>query len=351
MGKTRVYLKLGAGLLLLAGLTAAAALAQKPAGGSGYHVTERYALGGEGGWDYLTMDSAARRLYLTRGNHVMVVDPDSGKLVGDITELSGTHGVAIAAGAGRGFISNGRASTITIFDLKTLKVLDTVKSTGENPDAIIYDPASKRVFAYNGRSKSATVIDAASGKVAGTVALDGKPEFSAADGKGKVFVNIEDKNEVQAIDAAKLTVVGTWPLAGCEEPSGMAIDRAHGRLVIGCGNKVMAIVDTTSGKVVATEPIGEGVDACGFDPGTGLAFASNGDGTLTVVHEDSPDKWTVVENVPTQKSARTMTVDEKTHRVYLVAAQFGERPAPTKEEPRPRPPMVANTFTVLVVGK
>lgn len=350
MRNSRVVSRLLAGLLLLAALGASAAGAQA-AGGSGYKVTQKYTLGGEGGWDYLTMDSAGRRLYLTRGNHVMVVDADSGKPVADIADLSGTHGVALAVGLGKGFISNGRNSTITVFDLKTDKVLDTVKSTGENPDAIIYDPASKRVFAFNGRSKNATVIDAATGKVAGTVALDGRPEFAASDGKGKVFVNIEDKAEVQAIDAKTLAVLATWPLAGCEEPSGMAIDRAHGRLVIGCANKVMPIVDTASGKVVATVPIGQGVDATGFDPGTGLAYSSNGEGTLTVVHEDAPDKWTVVDNVPTQKGARTMALDEKTHQVYLVTAQFGEPPAPTKEQPRPRPPMVPGTFTLLVVGK
>jgi DNA-binding beta-propeller fold protein YncE len=350
MRNSRVGLRLLAGLLLPAALGASAAGAQA-AGGSGYKVMQKYTLGGEGGWDYLTVDSVGHRLYLTRGNHVMVVDTESGKPVADIADLSGTHGVALAVDLGKGFISNGRNSTITVFDLKTDKVLDTVKSTGENPDAIIYDPASKRVFAFNGRSKNATAIDAATGKVAGTVALDGRPEFAVADGKGKVFVNIEDKAEVQAIDARKLAVVATWPLAGCEEPSGMAIDRAHGRLVIGCANKVMPIVDTASGKVVATVPIGQGVDATGFDPGTGLAYSSNGDGTLTVVHEDAPDKWTVVDNVPTQKGARTMALDEKTHRVYLVTANFGEPPAATTEQPHPRPPMVPGTFTLLVVGK
>jgi DNA-binding beta-propeller fold protein YncE len=350
MRNPRVVSRLLAGLLLLAALGASAAGAQA-AGGSGYKVTQKYTLGGEGGWDYLTVDSAGHRLYLTRGNHVMVVDTESGKPVADIADLSGTHGVALAVDLGKGYISNGRNSTITVFDLKTDKVLDTVKSTGENPDAIIYDPASKRVFAFNGRSKNATAIDAATGKVAGTVALDGRPEFAVADGKGKVFVNIEDKAEVQAIDARKLAVVATWPLAGCEEPSGMAIDRAHGRLVIGCANKVMPIVDTAGGKVVATVPIGQGVDATGFDPGTGLAYSSNGDGTLTVVHEDSPDKWTVVDNVPTQKGARTMALDEKTHKVYLVTANFGEPPAATTEQPHPRPPMVPGTFTLLVVGK
>jgi|HubBroStandDraft_3_1064219.scaffolds.fasta_scaffold00465_6 DNA-binding beta-propeller fold protein YncE len=349
---TRVGLRLGAAALLLAGLGAGAPAGAQAAGGSGYKVTQKYTVGGEGGWDYLTMDSAGRRLYLTRGNHVMVVDADSGKPLADIVDLSGTHGVALATSAGKGFISNGRASTITVFDLKTNKVIDTVKSTGENPDAIIYDPASKRVFAFNGRSKNATVLDAASGKVAGTVALDGKPEFAVSDGKGKVFVNIEDKGEVQAIDARKLAVVASWPIAGCEEPSGLAIDRTHSRLISVCGNKVMAILDASNGKLVATVPIGAGVDAAAFDPATGLAFSSNGaDATLTVVHEDSPDKWTVVENVPTQKGARTMALDEKNHRVYLVTSDFGEPPAPTTEQPHPRPPMVPNTFTVLVVGK
>jgi YVTN family beta-propeller protein len=223
---------------------------------------------------------------------------------------------------------------------------------GTNPDAIIYDAASKRVFAMNGRSNNVTAIDAATGNVAGTTAVDGKPEFAVADGDGRVYVNIEDKSEMQAIDSQKLAVTATWKLAPCQEPSGLAIDTAHRRLFAGCDNKMMAVVDADSGKVIATPAIGEGVDADGFDPGTGFAFASNGQsGTLTVVHEDAPDKFSVVEDVPTQRGARTMALDPKTHEVFLVTADFGPRPAATPDNPRPRPPMVPDSFVVLVFGR
>jgi DNA-binding beta-propeller fold protein YncE len=231
-----------------------------------------------------------------------------------------------------------------------LKVLAELKSTGQNPDAILYDPATHRVFAFNGRSGNVTVFEGASGKVAATIPLGGKPEFAASDRKGSVLVNIEDKSEVVAIDAAKLTITGRWPLAGCEEPSGMAIDAASQRLISGCGNQVAAILDSTSGRVVMTLPIGKGVDANGFDPGPALAYASCGDGTLTVIHEDAPDKWTVVGKAATKQGARTMAVDEKTHAVYLATADFGPRPAPTAAEPHPRPPMLPGTFVILVVG-
>jgi YVTN family beta-propeller protein len=327
---------------------AAAPAASTPAGG--YHLLKTYAIGGDGGWDYLTFDSAARRLYITRGNRVTVLDGDSGKVVGEIPNLSGVHGVALAPELGRGFISNGRSDSVTVFDTRDLKVLAQVKSTGQNPDAILYDPASRRVFAFNGRGGNITVIDAASGKVVATVAVGGKLEFAASDRKGMVFVNVEDKSEVVAIDAARGTVAARWPLAGCEEPSGMAIDAAHQRLVVGCGNETALIVDSGSGRVVARLPIGKGVDANGFDPGTGLAFASCGDGTLTVIHEDTPDKWSVVAKVPTRPRARTMALDEKTHDVYLVTADFGPAPPPTAAAPHPRPPMVPGSFVVLVVG-
>jgi DNA-binding beta-propeller fold protein YncE len=317
----------------------------------GYHVIKEIPLGGEGGWDYLTVDAAARRLYVTRSTRVVVLDADSGSVVGEIPDLSGVHGVALATDLNRGFISNGRSSTVTIFDLKTLAKLGEVKTTGDNPDAILYDPASHRVFTFNGRSANATALDAASGKVDGTVALGGKPEFATADGKGEVFVNLEDKSEVAVLDSRTLTVKAHWPLKPCEEPSGMAIDRQHRRLLSGCHNKMAAILDADSGKVVATVPIGEGVDANAFDPATRLGFSSNGDGTLTVLHEDSPDHFTVVENVPTRRSARTMALDEKTHKLFLSAAQFGPAPAPTAEQPRPRPPVLPNTFVVLVVGR
>ncbi len=276
---------------------AAVALA---AAGPGYHVVTTYKVGGEGGWDYLTTDSDARRLYMSRGTHVMVIDADSGKSVGDIADTPGVHGIALAPELGRGFTSNGREGTVSIFDIKTLATSSKVK-VGENPDAILYDPATKRVFTFNGRSQDSTAIDAASGKVLGTIKLDGKPEFAASDAKGEIFVNIEDKSELVAIDPNKLEVKTKWPLAPCTEPSGLAIDRKNRRLFVGCDNKMMAVVDADSGKVLATPAIGEGVDATAFDPETGLAFAScGGDGVLTVVKEESPDKFSVAETVPTQ---------------------------------------------------
>jgi hypothetical protein len=317
---------------------------------SGYHVVTTYKVGGEGGWDYLTADSDARRVYISRGTHVMVLDADSGKSVGDVADTPGVHGIALAPELGRGFTSNGREGTISIFDIKTLATSSKVK-VGDNPDAILYDPATKRVFTFNGRSQDSTAVDAASGKVLGTIKLDGKPEFAASDAKGEIFVNIEDKSELVAIDPNKLEVKAKWPLAPCEEPSGLSIDRKHRRLFVGCGNKMMAVVDADSGKVLATPPIGDGVDATTFDAETGLAFASCGqDGVLTVVKEESPGKFTA-ENVPTQKGARTLALDAKTHHVFVVTAQFGPRPEPTADNPHPRPPMVPDTFVVVVVGK
>ena len=327
---------------------AAVALA---ATGPGYRVVTTYKLGGEGGWDYLITDADARRTYISRGTHVVVIDTDTGKSVGDIADTPGVHGIALAPELGRGFTSNGREGTVSIFDIKTLATNSKVK-VGENPDAILYDPASKRVFTFNGRSQDSTAIDAATGKVVGTIKLDGKPEFAATDAKGGIWVNIEDKSELVAIDPNKLEVKAKWPLAPCTEPSGLAIDRKNRRLFAGCDNKMMAVVDADSGKVLATPPIGDGVDATAFDPETGLAFAScGGDGVLTVVREDSPDKFSVAENVPTQKGARTMALDTKTHKVFVVTAQFGPRPAPTADNPHPRPAILPDSFVVLVVGK
>jgi DNA-binding beta-propeller fold protein YncE len=315
-----------------------------------YRLLKKIPVGGEGGWDYLTLDAGARRLYVSRGTRVVVLDVDSEKTVGEIPGTVGVHGIALAPEFRRGFTSNGRSSTVTIFDTGTLAVVGTVKVTGDNPDAILYDSASRRVFTFNGRGRNATAIDASSGAVAGTIPLDGRPEFAASDGKGRVFVNIEDKNELAAIDSRALRVEKNWPLAGCEEPSGLAIDAAHRRLFSVCHNKTMAVLDADSGRVVATAPIGEGVDAAAFDPATSLAFASNGDGTLTVVKEEGPDSYRVVENAATQRGARTMALDTKTHRVFLATAEFGPPPSPTPEQPRPRPPMVPGSFTILVVA-
>jgi DNA-binding beta-propeller fold protein YncE len=337
--------------LLLAAAPKKAAPAKAAPAKTDYHVAKEIPIGGEGGWDYLTVDSAARRLYISHNTKVVVVDVDNDKKVGEIGNLSGVHGIAVAPDLGRGFISNGRSSMITIFDLKTLATLSEVKSTGENPDAILYDPFSSQVFAFNGRSKNATVLDAKTGKVTGTIELGGKPEFSTSDAAGKVFVNIEDKSEVVELGAKDLAVKARWPLAPCEEPSGMAIDRKHHRLLIGCSNKLAAVVNTESGKVVTTVPIGDGVDANAFDPGTNLGFSSNGEGTLTVIKEETSDKFTVEGNVPTRRGARTMALDEKTHNIYLATAQFGPAPAATAEQPRPRPTILPDSFVILVVSR
>lgn len=319
------------------------------AAGPGYHITATYKVGGEGGWDYLTADADARRVYISRGTHVMVLDADSGKSVGDIADTQGVHGIALAPELGRGFTSNGREGTVSIFDLKTLATSSKVK-VGDNPDAILYDPATKRVFTFNGRSQDSTAVDGASGKVLGTIKLDGKPEFAASDAKGMIFVNIEDKSELVAIDPNKLEVKAKWPLAPCTEPSGLSIDRKNHRLFVGCDNKMMAVVDADNGKVLATPPIGEGVDATTFDPGTGLAFASCGEGVLTVVKEDSPGKFSA-ENVPTERGARTLALDGKTHNVFVVTADFGPPPAATADNPHPRRSIVPDTFRVLVLGR
>ncbi len=318
--------------------------------GPGYHLAKKTVLGGEGGWDYLYCDSAARRIYLSRSTHVMVVDADSYAIVGDIPNTPGVHGIAIVSDLNKGFISNGRDNSVTIFDLKTLKETGRV-AVGKNPDAIMYDPASKRIFTFNGGSQDTTAIDASMGKVVGTVALGGKPEFAVSDEKGHVYVNIEDKSEVAQLDANKLAVDARWSLAPGEEPSGLAIDRKNHRLFSVCSNKLMVVLNTDNGKVVTTLPTGSGTDAAAFDPDTGFAFSSNGEGTLTVVHEDSRDKFTVAESVPTQRGARTMTLDQKTHRLFSVSAEYGPTPAPTTERPRPRAPMIPGTFTLLVLEK
>ena len=310
---------------------------------TGYHVTGEIKIGGEGGWDYLTADSAGRRLYVSHASHVVVVDLDTNQVVGDIPDTPGVHGIAIAAELNRGFVSNGRGNNVTIFDLKTLKVISTV-ATGENPDAIRYDPKSGRVFAFNGRSRSASVIDAKTGTVAATIPLPGKPEFSAADGTGRVYANIEDTNEIVEIDAAKATVTKKYALTGCDGPSGLAMDAKNRRLFSVCGNRVMAVSDPDAGKVIATPAIGAGSDGAAFDPGTGYAFSSNGDGTLTIVQQTG-GKWDVLENIATQRGARTIAVDEKTHKVYLPTATAGQAAAGG------RAPFLPDSFKVLVVGK
>lgn len=329
--------------LLVALVVAAPQVAESAAGG--YRVVKTISVGGDEGWDYVGVDSAARRVYVSHGTHVVVLDADSGKIVGDIPDTQGVHGIAIASDAGRGFTSNGRANTVTVFDLKTLKTEGTVK-TGTNPDAIVYDPATKRIFTMNGRSQDTTAINAADSTVAGTLALGGKPEFAVADGKGNIYVNIEDKSELVHFDSKTLTVLNRWPMAPCQEPSGLAADWKSRRLFAGCDNKLMTVINADDGKVVATVPIGDGVDANAFDPETNFAFASTGDGNLTVAREDGPDRYTTVATVPTKKSARTMGLDLKTHQIFLPAADF-DPPAPGERRGKMKP----GSFVILVVAR
>jgi len=315
-----------------------------------YHVVNTYTLGGDGGWDYLALDTVGHRLFIARANRVMVVDPDNGKVLAEIPGLKGAHGVAFAYEAGHGFATSGADSSVVMFDLKTLQVLGRT-TAAPDADAILYDPATKRIFTFNGDSHNASVIDVATGQRIGTIDLGAGPEFGVSAGDGKLYVNLEDKGAVAEIDAAAMKVTRQWSLAPCQAPTGLAIDRAHHRLFSGCRNQLMAISDATAGKLITTVPIGQGVDACRFDPGTQQAFASNGDGTLTVVHEAAPDTFTVVANVATKRGARTMELDLKTHRLFTATADFGPTPAPTADRPRPRPSLVPGTFALLVLDR
>jgi DNA-binding beta-propeller fold protein YncE len=328
-------------------LVLAAAFAQ-----SGYHQLKKISIPGDGFWDYLIADGATGRVFVSHGTEVDVVDSKKGEVTGKIEGLKLVHGIALAPEFNRGFISDGAANQVVVFDLSTLAKVGEV-AAGTNPDGIIYDPGTKRVFAFNGRSGNATAVDAEKGTLAGTVTLEGKPEFPVADGKGHVYVNIEDKSEVMDIDSKALTVVHKWPLAPCEEPSGMAMDTKTRRLFSGCDNKMMAVMDADTGKVVATVPIGDGVDATWFDPGTKYVLNSCGqDGVLTVIHEDSPDKYTVVENVKTEKAARTMALDPKTHNIYLAVAQVEMLPpAEGDAKGRPRRKIAPGTFGLLEFGR
>jgi DNA-binding beta-propeller fold protein YncE len=315
-----------------------------------YHLLKEIPVGGDGGWDYLSVDTSARRLYVTHATKVVVVDLEKQTVVGEIADTPGVHGFALAPDLGRGFSSNGQEAKASVVELATLKTLMKV-DTGQGPDAILYEPQHKEVYTFNGRGRSTTAFNAASGAVVATVALPGKPEFATCDpSAGRIYCNIEDKSEVVVLDSATHQVVNTWPIAPGEEASGMAIDLAHHRLFLGCSNKLMVMMDNTTGKVVGTVPIGDGVDANAFDPGTQLAFASCGDGTVTIAHEDSPEKLTVVQTLKTERGARTMTLDPKTHRIYLASAQYEASTPPAAGEQRRRPKMVPNSFKVLVYG-
>ena len=332
------------GLSALLGTVAVAA--------ASYGVREQYVLGGPGGWDYLTVDPAAQRLFIARADRVLVMSTTDGRLLGTIPHTEGVHGVALAPDVGRGFVSDGRADTVTVFDLKSLATVGTFTVSGHNPDAILYDAASHHLFTFNGRSQDITVLDPVTGATLATLAAGGKPEFAQADGRGHVFFNIEDTAQLGELDATATRQVATWPLPGCEEPTGLALDAVHQRLFSTCGNGVLIVTDAASGRHVATLPIGRGPDAAAFDAGRGLVFTSNGeDGTLSVIHEDDPDHYSAVATVTTQPSARTLALDPASHRLYTVAAQVGARPAATAAEPHPRPPVLDGSFRVLVIGE
>ena len=330
---------------LLFGLLAAPVLL---AGQQPYRILDHWKIGGEGGWDYLIADSGAHRLYVTHGTRVEVVDTQTGKPVGSINGLQGIHGVALDTAGKFGYISDGRANAVVVFDRATLATVASIPA-GTNPDAIIFEPATQTVWTFNGRSNDATVIDAATQKVVATIPLPGKPEFAVVDGKGTIYNNIEDKNQIVRLDAHTRKLTATWP-AGCDSPSGLAFDIPGARLFPVCDGKKMAVVDSSTGKVLATPAIGDGPDAAGWDAKNKLAFASSGDGILSVVDASSAD-FKTIETLPTQRGARTMTYDSGADRVYLVTAEFGPRPDPTPQNPRPRPAIVPGSFTILVVGR
>ncbi|MBV9881012.1 MAG: hypothetical protein JO180_10980 [Gemmatirosa sp.] len=313
-----------------------------------YHVARTVRLGGPGGWDYLAVDTVGHRLYVSHATHVVVVDTRTDSVVGDIGDTPGVHGIAIAPSLGRGFVSNGRDSSVTVFDLSTLATVARIHGTGANPDAIHYDTLTHRVFTFNGRSSSATVIDAATDSIVGTIPLGGKPEFAVSDGLGMLWVNVEDTSELVAIDTRTLAITTRWSIKPCEEPSGLAIDRANRRLFSVCDD-VMAVSDADAGKLLTTVKIGGGPDATAYDPALGLVFSSNGDGDLSVVRQLDANRYAVVQTLKTRAGARTMTLDPTTHRLYTVFAEYGPTPAATAAEPRPRAPMKPDSFTLMVI--
>jgi YVTN family beta-propeller protein len=338
-----------AGLALVAALVAGTA-GSAPAN-SDLQVLQRWKVGGAGTWDYLTLDAAGKRLFVSRSTRVDVISTDSGKVTGTIPNTLGVHGIALAEDTKRGYTSNGKADSVTVFDSDSLAVIREVKLAAHNPDAILYEPVGKHIFTFNGKSKDVTVLDASSLEVVATLAVPDKPEFAVDDGNGHIFVNIESEaGQMTVIDSRKLSVIRTFPLPGCASPSGLAIDKAHHRLFSVCDGKIMVVTDADTGKQIARVPVGDGPDAAAFDPKRGLAFSSNGDGTLTVVREESADRYSVQATVATQRGARTMALDPATGKVYVVTADFGPPPAATPEQPHPRPVPVPDTFTVLVIG-
>ena len=318
-------------------------------GNSEYKITKRINTGVDAGWDYLIVDEPTQRLFVSHGAITQVVDIKSGTLLHTIPETKGVHGIAIANDLNKGFISNGKDTSVTIFNLKTLDVITKTKIKGINPDAILYDEFSNKVFVYNGRSNDATVIDAKTNNVLETIKLLGKPEFSVTDGKGKIYVNIEDKNSLTVINASNLKVEQTWSIAPGEEPTGLAMDKKNHRLFAVCGNKMMVVVNSDDGKVITTVPIGDGCDGVVFDETKNTIFASNGEGTVTVIKQENENRYSVIQTLTTQKGARTITLSKTSHQLFLPSAEYGETPSPTKENSRPRPSIKPNSFVILVV--
>jgi YVTN family beta-propeller protein len=335
--------------ILTLGLAITLATAMPLRAQKSYQVQDKWKVGGEGGWDYLAADSGAHRLYITHGGRVEVLDSATGKSIGAITGLKGTHGVALDDAGKYGYISDGGANAVVVFDRTSLQTVTSIPA-GANPDGIVFEPVTKTVWAFNGRSKDVTVIDTATQKAIATVPLPGKPEFPVADGKGFVFDNIEDKSEIVRLDAKDPKISATWSISPCESPSGLAIDREGRRLFAVCDEQKMAVVDVDTGKVIATPEIGNGPDAAGYDPKTKLAFSSNGEGTVTIV-DASNNSYKVLQTLTTQQGARTMTLDSTTDKIYVVTAQFGPRPAATESNPRPRAAVVPDSFTVIVAGR
>ena len=325
-------------------LTLAAVASLLAQSSSSYHITHTYPLGGDGSWDYVVPDPPHHRVFIARQTRLMVVDENDGKLLGEVTGINGAHGTAIAEDTGHGFATSGNDQSVVMFDLKTYKALGRIPAA-EDADAIVYDPASKRVFTLNGDAHSSTVIDPRAGTLITNIPLGGKPEYGASAGDGKVYANLTDISEVVEIDGKSATVTRRWSTAPCKQPVSMAIDTAHHRLFSGCRSGVMAVSDYQAGKVVATLPIGTGVDGAGYDPASGNAFASNANGSLTVIHQDSPDQYRVVQSVETPQGSRNMGLDPTNHRIFLASAKFGEAPAGG----RGRRPVLPGTFAVLVI--
>ena len=334
-----------AALIVALGITAASSGAQS------YRVAATHLIGGDGGWDYVALDTVGRRLFIARNDRVLMVDEASGKLLGEIPGFKRAHGIAFDYAARRGFATSGEDSSVVVFNLDGLAVIKRVHAD-DDADAILFDPATKRVFTMNGDAGTSSVIDPTTGTRIASIPLGGKPEYGVSDGHGRVFINLEDKAEIVEIDAARKTVVRHWSIAPCESPTGLAIDVEHRRLFSGCRNKMIAISDASAGTLVTTTAAGSGIDANRFDPGTQLAFSSNGDGSITVVHEDSPGSYRVIQTVTTMPGARTMELDTRTHRMYTVTAKMGPQPAaPTKDNPRRRPPVLSGTFSLIVLER